>query len=638
MNKNLSLVVLSILALLPGCQGGETVAPLPNYTIEQFLDTVQVSGSSFSADGQRILFSTNQSGIFNASSVPVTGGEPTQITDSSEESMYAVSFFPEDDRVLLRADQGGNELNHLFLREEDGSIRDLTPWENSVNSFAGWSHDLERFFVSSNRRDPRAFDTDEVSLTTLEPRMIFQNDQGYFPGSISPDGRYLSLVKVTTSANTDIYLYDFTDKSTRHLTPHKGDVVHTPSAFSTDSRQLHFLTDEGSEFTYVKSLDLESGQASKVFETNWDVMYSIFSHAGKYRVVGVNEDARTVISVIDTSSGEPVALPEFPVGEITSVNISRDESRMAFYMNGSTSPNNLYVYDFGTGEYTQLTDTLNREMDATHLVEAQTIRYPSYDDLEIPAVYYQPKQASSDHKVPGLVWVHGGPGGQSRVGYQALMQYLVNQGYAVLAVNNRGSSGYGKTFFHLDDLKHGEDDLQDCIEGKKFLESTGVVDPDKIGIIGGSYGGYMVLAALAFEPTAFNVGVDIFGVANWVRTLKSIPPWWTAQKDALYGEMGNPATDEEYLRRISPLFHASNIVRPLLVTQGANDPRVLKIESDEMVAAVQQNGVPVEYVVFDDEGHGFRKKENELKAWKSILDFLDKHLKGQAGAAATTED
>jgi dipeptidyl aminopeptidase/acylaminoacyl peptidase len=225
-----------------------------------------------------------------------------------------------------------------------------------------------------------------------------------------------------------------------------------------------------------------------------------------------------------------------------------------------------------------------------------------------------------------LVWVHGGPGGQSRTGYSAAIQHLVNHGYAVLAANNRGSSGYGKTFFHADDRKHGEVDLKDIVYAKQYLASLDWVDGERIGILGGSYGGYMVGAALAFSPDTFNVGIDIFGVMNWVRTLTSIPPWWESQKKALYDEMGDPATDAERHRRISPLFHAKNIRVPLLVIQGKNDPRVLQVESDEIVAAVKANNVPVEYLVFPDEGHGFSKRENRIKASDAYVEFLDKYL------------
>jgi dipeptidyl aminopeptidase/acylaminoacyl peptidase len=181
----------------------------------------------------------------------------------------------------------------------------------------------------------------------------------------------------------------------------------------------------------------------------------------------------------------------------------------------------------------------------------------------------------------------------------------------------------------MDDRKHGQADLKDCIYAKDYLASTNWTDTSKIGIIGGSYGGYMVAAALTFEPYAFDVGVDIFGVTNWLRTLRSIPPWWEAQRKALYKELGNPEKDSTYLKEISPLFHAENIRKPLMVLQGANDPRVLKAESDEIVEEARKNDVPVEYVVFEDEGHGFRKKENEKEAYKKILKFLDQYLKGE---------
>ena len=323
-------------------------------------------------------------------------------------------------------------------------------------------------------------------------------------------------------------------------------------------------------------------------------------------------------------------MPLLPSGNVRFVRFSEDDTKLAFMLNGDTSPNDLYVMDMndesGQSPAKRLTTALNPAIDQDDLVEASIVRYESFDGTEIPSVLYKPKDASSDTKVPALVLVHGGPGGQTTKGYRALVQHLVNHGYAVLGANNRGSSGYGKTFFHMDDKAHGEGDLQDIVWGKKYLQSLDWVDSEKIGIIGGSYGGYMVAAALAFEPEEFDVGINIFGVTNWLRTLESIPPWWESFKEALYDEMGDPATDKERLTRISPLFHAQNIVKPLLVVQGANDPRVLQIESDEIVAAVKANDVPVDYLVFEDEGHGFRAKKNRIAASEAYVGFLNKYL------------
>lgn len=600
------------------------------YTIEQFMDTVSIGGSSFSHGEKTILFSSNKTGIYNAFTIPVEGGEPTQLTYSEDDAIFALSFFPEDNRILYSSDKGGNEINHIYLRDEDGTVRDLTPEEKEKASFYGWAFDQKSFFYGSNKRDPRFFDIYEMDIETFTPKMIYQNDAGYDLASISRDKKYFAFFKAITTNNSDMYLYDRKTKDMKHLSPHEGDVQYRPQTFSSDSKNLYYLTDEDSEFTYLKRYDIEAGQKDTVEQYDWDIWYTYFSRNGKYRVVGINEDARTVIKVYDTSTNQPLKLPELPGGNISSVNISKSEKIMAFYFNGSRSPNNLFVYNFDSGVYAQLTDTMNPEIDPEDLVEAEVVRYKSFDGLDIPGVYYKPHNINPREKVPALIMVHGGPGGQARKGYRPIQQYLVNHGYALIDVNNRGSSGYGKTFFKMDDKKHGEVDLDDCVWAKKYLISTGYIDPDKIGIIGGSYGGYMVLAGLTFRPDEFAVGVDLFGISNWVRTLQNIPPWWESFKEALYAEMGNPETDLEYLRRISPLFHADNIQKPLMVLQGANDPRVLKVESDEIVEAVKKKGIPVEYIVFDDEGHGFVIKENQITAYKAILDFLNKYLRGEA--------
>ena len=622
------LIVLLLFAMCACTPQGEKPREVKQYTIEQFYKNVNVFGGSFSPDESLLLVTSNETGIYNAFALAVDGGEPIQLTNSTDEFIFAISYFPEDDRILYVSDQGGNEINHIYLRNEDGSVIDLTPYEGVRSQFAGWSRDKQSFFYLSNKRDPRFFDLYEMDIDGFESEIMYENREGFNVGRISFNKRYLALTKSITTNNNEMYLFDLELKEMKHLSEHKGDVQYSPMDFSIDNENLFYLTNEGSEFTYLMKYDLETEEREKILETNWDVWYAYHSYNEKYRVVGINEDAKTKIQIYNLETSKDVEFPEFETGEITSVSISRSEKLMRLSVGSSKSPTNLDIYSFESVDLTQLTNTLNQDINPDNLVDGKVIRYKSFDELEIPAIFYKPHIASVKNKVPALVSVHGGPGGQSRLGYSARIQYLVNHGYAIIAVNNRGSTGYGKTFYKLDDQKHGEVDLMDCVEAKDYLASLDYIDTNKIGIIGGSYGGYMVMAALAFQPEAFDVGVNIFGVTNWLRTLKSTPSWWESFRKALFAEMGDPFTEDSIrLYRISPLFHAGNVTKPLMVLQGANDPRVLQVESDEIVEAVRNNGVPVEYVLFDDEGHGFVKRENEIEAYGKILIFLDKYLK-----------
>lgn len=623
--KKLCLIIL-VIFFITACQNQTSKKEIVQYTIEQFMNNINVTGSSFTFDESKILYSSNESGIYNVYETDLTGSSKKQLTNR-EESTFIVSCFPQDDRILITSDHGGNEIYHIYLRESDGTITDITPFENARASFAGWSKDLQSFFIESNKRNPGFMDLYEVDIETLEPVLIFENDGGFSISSISNDKNLLALTKSFTRSYNQMLLYNRTTKELITLKDVE-ETTYNPTEFSSDGKYLYYLTDYENEFTYVERMNLENQETEIIYKADWDVMYAYHSFNEKYRVIGINQDAQTIIKVFDVESGNEIHFPEFEGQDITSVNISRSENMMSFYVASSKTPKDLFSYEFENKEYYKLTNSLNSEINPDYLAEGKVVRYQSFDGLEIPAILYKPLQASKKSKVPALVWVHGGPGGQSRMGYFAAIQYLVNHGYAIIAVNNRGSSGYGKTFYALDDRKHGDHDLQDCIYAKNYLAETNWVDTDKIGIIGGSYGGYMVAAALTFTPEEFDVGVNLFGVTNWLRTLKSIPSWWEAQRKALYKELGDPDVDSVYLRKISPLFHAENIQKPLMVLQGANDPRVLKAESDEIVEAAKANGVPVEYVVFDDEGHGFRKKENEIVAYGKILKFLDEYLKG----------
>jgi len=600
------------------------------YTIDQFYKNIQINGGNFNTDETKLLVSNDKSGISNVYEITIADSSMRQITHSTVESFYGLDFVPGTKKILYAADKGGNEISHIYLLNEDGTAQDMTPGEKEIANFGGWSKDKKTMYYNSNKRDPQYFDFYKMAVADWKPVMIYQYADGLDIAGISNDEKILALQKTITTSENQLFLFDRAVRKKTEISDPAVPGQYNSSGFSNDGKYFYYITDAGKEFAYLVEYEITTGTRKTIFETTWDVMYSYVSENEKYRVIAINEDGKNTLVIKNNATGETVDFPPIPDGDILGVNISNSEKLMRLSVGTSKSPSNLYVYNFETKELKKLTETLNPQINPGDLASAEVVRFKSFDSLEIPAIYYKPLTATKHKKVPALVWVHGGPGGQSRVGYFSLIQYLVNHGYAILAVNNRGSSGYGKTFYKMDDRNHGDKDLKDCIWGKKWLQTLDYVDTAKIGILGGSYGGFMTMAAMTSAPDEFKVGVDLFGVTNWLRTLKSTPPWWASFRNALFQEMGDPFTaDSVRLYTISPLFHADRIKNPIMVLQGANDPRVLQAESDEIVAAAKKNNVPVEYVTFPDEGHGFVKKENEIRGYGQILTFLDKYLKGE---------
>ncbi|CAM4184868.1 S9 family peptidase [Gillisia limnaea] len=628
MNKNFIFLMLTFVILF-SCkkeEKKEEKREIATYSIEQFMDNESVYVENFSPDKAKLLVTSNRSGIFNIYTVPAAGGDFTPITQSDSSSIFAISYFPEDERILFRMDDNGDEIYKIYVKDGD-SIQRLTPAENARALFYGWTEDETAFYYGSNQIDNRFMDLYKMDIESFTAEMIYQNAEGYDVGAISEDEKYLALSKSINTNDSDLFLYNLENKQTTKINMEQS--ANSAQAFSEDNQSLFYTTDVGDEFANLMKYNLAEGTSEKVLEKDWDIVGMGFSENGKYQVTYINQDAANIVEVLNTETGEMLDLPEFDNENITGINFTDNEAMALLSVGGSHTPTNTYTYDLETKKIIKITDVLNDDINQQDLVRAEVVRYPSFDGQEIPAIYYKPLNASNENPVPALVLVHGGPGGQSRQGFSSVVQYLVNHGYAILAVNNRGSSGYGKSFFQMDDQKHGEEDLQDVIEGKNWLAKQPEINGEKIGIMGGSYGGFMTMAALTFAPEEFDVGVNLYGVTNWMRTLKSIPPWWESFKESLYKEMGDPNTaDSIRLKKISPLFHTENVTKPLLVLQGSQDPRVLKVESDEIVEGVRKSGVPVEYVLFEDEGHGFVKKENQIEAYEKTLEFLDKYLKG----------
>ena len=606
-------------------------ARLPEqYDLEDFYNTKSISASGFNNDETKILINNNTTGIYNAYELSITDTTAIALTKSTKESIYTVDYLPGSSKFIYSADEGGNENSHLFLMDrKSNNPKDITPWANSANSFNGWSQDKKSMYINSNKRDVKYFDILKLDTLTWKPTILYQNESGLTPSVISKTERYIALTKEITTDKNEMYLYDSKTKTTKRLSNDK-EANWSPMAFEKNDSIFYYTSNEDKEFSSLLKYNINTGKSEEIFKDKWDIMYMSLSEKEKYHIIFVNSDGKNKVLLFEHATGKPLKLPDFDDGDVLNVIISNSENKLLLTVGSSTSSPNLYLYDIPTKKLKQLTSTLSKKINQDDLAKAEVIRFKSFDGKEIPAIYYKPLQASKNNKVPALIWVHGGPGGQSRIGYSNTIQYLVNKGYAVLAVNNRGSNGYGKTFYKMDNKDHSNGDLKDCIWGKKWLTEQDYIDPNAIGIYGGSYGGCMVLGALAFHPEEFKVGIDLFGVANWPRTLKSIPPYWESFRKALYDEMGDPYTaDSIRLKKISPLYNYDKINKPLLVFQGANDVKELPVESDEIVEGVKKNGVPVQYVVYPDEGHGFQKKENQIATTKTTLLFLDKYLKSK---------
>lgn len=626
-------MVLAAFALAVPVVQAQAQPPEPvRHDIVALMEVDSIGGLSFSPDGKRLLFTSKRTGVANLYEMPLRpGAEPRALT-ASQETIRALGYFPDGERVLFSSDEGGNEITHIFVREQDGSIRDLTPGDRTKARFAGWSGDGASFFVTTNERDPRHFDLYEYSTADYGRRLMFVDEAAYQVRAISPDRRLVATSRIVDNANTDCHLHDLASGEARRLHPAGERIACVPQAFSPDGRHLFYTTDEGSDFQYLARMELASDARTAVLAPEWDVTGASISRDGRLLTVSINQDARTVLVLRDPVTLRLLGRHDAAPASISGFAASVDADAAVVVHSDGNQPGDVYLTSLAGGARQLLIDPVPAAIDRRDLVPGQVVRFSSWDGEVVPGVLYVPHGADRDRPGPAVIYIHGGPGGESRVGYKPLVQYLVSHGYTVYEINNRGSSGSGKRFYHLDDHRHGRDDLDDVVASKKMLERSGFVDPERIAVMGASYGGYLTLAALTFRPTEFAAGVNIYGVSNWVRLLQNTPVWWEDLRRLLKGEMGDWEADPDSFHAISPVFHAERIERPLLVLQGANDPRVLPVESEDIVARVRANGVPVEYLAFPDEGHSFQKTANQVVAYRTILQFLERHLAPAGGS------
>ncbi len=619
-------------ALLIGCaqdsqQGGSAHV---EYSVKELMSSITYEGLAFAPDGKSIITAGDAGGVANVVEIALDSGEATQLTDL-DDAVTVISYFPHDRRLLFGMQRGGDGYQQLFVREENGEIVDITPGDKSYADFHSWSPDGQSFLVYDDAAQPGRNDLYRVSVNgySREPAL----EPGNYPG-FGPINRRMEIaIPVFSASGIDIAFRNL-DTGAQELMEMGEEGFASfgfPHAFSPDGRYLYYSRDAGHEFHYLMQYDRESRTHTEALRRDWAVLSLrgaktvSFTADGSKMAIAQHRDSATFVEVYDAQTMRILDSSGMDDVNVKSFEFSPDGLSFAMVVSNGQMPGDIYLKEIGGGEPKLIARSLSAGVNQDHLVAGEVARFDSFDGVSIPGILYKPAYASAANKLPAMIWVHGGPSVEEEIGYRPVLQVLANHGYVVYGINHRGSTGFGKSFADLDNGKHGVDDLKDIVAAKQFLIDLGYVDPERIGVMGHSHGGFLTLAALAFYPDVFDAGVDMYGPSDWYRTFASQPDFQAGRMQLMRVEFGD-ITDEDFMRTISPLYHAEKIVKPLLVLQGANDPLVLQRESDEIVAKVRANGVPVEYVVLEGEGHGFEKKESKLIAYNAVLAFLEEHL------------
>ncbi len=612
-----SCVLIGMLLLAGPVVAGE------RYTIQQYLNIRGNFGGAFIPGSNDVMFRNKSTGVYQAWRVLDQGGWAQQVTWFEEGIDYCV-VHPVTGQVILAADQGGNERRQLWLCDSWGrNLEPLTDNPDAKHGFGGWSRDGRWIAYSSNARSVGDFDVFVMDLQTREVECVWQEGGYWDPMGFSRDGKYLALSQYTANDDGDLYLYDRENKEVTHLTPHTEPATYSSPSWSVDSQGFYFTTNQDREFFGMAYYDLATRSFEWVETLDWDVRGASLSWNGRYLQWYVNVDGIRELHIRDMETGEEIKTPAMPPGQISGVGFSTDETKMIFKFESSTQPDDIWVWELNSGEVRQVTHAFLAGVPETSFQRPQFTKFTTFDGLEIPAFYYLPADWAPGRKVPVIVKIHGGPEGQARPGFDRRLQYFINKGYAVFVPNVRGSSGYGKTYLHLDNVEKRLDSVADMEYAGRWLEQTEWADADRMVVYGGSYGGYMVLACLTEQPDIWAGGIDVVGISNFVTFLENTGPWRRALRESEYGSL---AKDREFLERISPLNLVDKIKAPLMIIQGANDPRVPPSEAQQMYDALTARGLDVELHMYQDEGHGIVKLTNQMDLYPKMVQFLDRVL------------
>ncbi|MEO6655953.1 MAG: S9 family peptidase [Pyrinomonadaceae bacterium] len=650
------------------------------YSIQQYLNIRSASAPSFSPDGKSIAYLTNVTGTTQVWLVNLSGGKPKQLTNYDDNVSF-VRWLGDSSGIIFGKAKGGDENTQFYwMKPDGGGIRYLTGDPKIRHNFAEVSSDGKTIYYASNKRNRNFFDVYSMEIASRAETLLYQQDGNNDLAAINDSGSkfVLSRSSIEKGLDNDLYLVEVSTKKETHLTPHTeasefGDVHFLADGLvltTNDKREFAGLAQMRKKNAARDDWSASNRETRIIDDQKWDIggiamddypsaMAYTINHNGfsELYIRKVETGGKPLISTI-SSKAETVNLPA--QGIVGGITFNKDQSKLAFTFNSATQNGDIWVYDIKTKALTQATKSDQARIPASSFVAPQLIKYRTFDGREIPAWYYKPKLYSvtkairkqeaarqtanvsfkstdsrtlylpqgsefpNDPIFPTIVSVHGGPEGQERPGFNPLYQYYLSRGYAVLAVNVRGSTGYGKTFTHLDDVEKREDSVKDLAASVEWLKTKGGADPNRIAVVGGSYGGYMTMAAITLYPDLWAAAVGTVAIVNWETFLTNTSGYRRRQREVEYGMLDR---DIDFLRRISPIRKIDRIKTPLFVISGRNDPRVPYTEGEQMVKALKDRGAIVEYKLYDDEGHGISKLKNRLDLYPRVADFLDKYMK-----------
>ena len=607
------------------------------YPITRYLNVQQAYSPHFTADGTQILFISTITGTPQLWRVPAwstaeTTLWPEQLT-FDDERVLGVWASPAtgDSRLIFARDTSGDENAGLFLLEPDaGHETALTAGHAGImHTFGAWSSDGRQIVFAANRRNRAHFD---LYLQPLdgEAQIIWRHDEPGFltNAAFSPDGTRLLLVRRRSSFEHDLFEIDLQAGTVSNISPGTGATRYEAVDYAADGHTIILNTDLDADFLHIVRLDPQSGDVTSLARADWDIQHMAAVPDGRRLAYCINQDGQSILCLLDLQTAETRTAPRLDdaPGVVAwldaRLHFSADASRLVFSFTSATRTSDIWAWEPAADHVTAVTRSAHGGLPRPVFVAPELVQYPTFDGRAIPAWFYRPQTPGSE-PAPAIVVVHGGPESQFVPYFHFFVQFFVNNGFAVLAPNVRGSTGYGKAYSHLDDVRRRMDSVADLAHAAHWLKQQACIDGRRLVVYGGSYGGFMVLAALTTYPDLWAAGVDIVGISSFVTFLERTSSYRRQSREAEYGSLEH---DREFLESIAPINHVDKIQAPLMVIHGANDPRVPLGEAEQLVAALRWPDVPVELLVFDDEGHGVIRLKNKQIAYTAIIDFLAKHL------------